>query len=74
MKLSGMSAEAFSSLDSMEGLELPHPKAAAPGGARGGVWSQLGLLAAIVIAAAAWGVHLLFPPVSAAILAIVLEE
>ncbi len=72
MKLSGMSAEAFSSLDSMEGLELPHPKAAAPGGARGGVWSQLGLLAAIVIAAAAWGVHLLFPPVSAAILAIVL--
>jgi uncharacterized integral membrane protein (TIGR00698 family) len=69
-KLSRMSAEAFASLDSMEGIELPRPRAHPP--SRAGVWSRLGLLAALCIAAAAWGVHLLFPPVSAAILAIVL--
>ena len=74
MKLSGMSAEAFASLDSMEGIELPRPKTSTPARSltRAGVWSRLGLVAALAIAAAAWGVHLLFPPVSAAILAIVL--
>ncbi len=70
MKLSRMSAEAFASLDSMEGIELPHPRTSAPSPTV--VWSRLGLLAAVLIAAAAWGVHLLFPPISAAILAIVL--
>jgi len=69
-KLSRMSAEAFASLDSMEGIELPRPRISTP--SRAGVWSRLGLLAALCIACAAWGVHLLFPPVSAAILAIVL--
>ena len=65
-----LSAEAYASLDSMEGIELPRPRTSAP--SRAGVWTRLGLLAALCIAAAAWGVHLLFPPVSAAILAIVL--
>jgi uncharacterized integral membrane protein (TIGR00698 family) len=65
-----LSAEAYASLDSMEGIELPRPRTTTP--SRAGVWSRLGLLAAVCIAAAAWGVHLLFPPVSAAILAIVL--
>jgi uncharacterized integral membrane protein (TIGR00698 family) len=65
-----MSAEAYASLDSMEGIELPRPRAYPP--TRTGIWSRLGLLAALCIAAAAWGVHLLLPPVSAAILAIVL--
>jgi uncharacterized integral membrane protein (TIGR00698 family) len=69
-KLSRMSAEAFASLDSMEGIELPRPRSQTP--SRTGIWSRLGLLAALCIAAAAWAVHLLFPPVSAAILAIVL--
>ena len=69
MKLSRMSAEAFASLDSMEGIELPRPRTVPP--SRAGVWSRLGLLLALCIGAAAWGVHLLFPPVSAAILAIV---
>ena len=64
-----MSAEAFASLDSMEGIELPRPRSQTP--SRAGIWSRLGLLAALCIAAAAWAVHLLFPPVSAAILAIV---
>jgi uncharacterized integral membrane protein (TIGR00698 family) len=70
MKLSRMSAEAFASLDSMEGIELPRPRSHVTSPA--GIWSRLGLLAGLCIAAAAWGVHLLFPPVSAAILAIVL--
>lgn len=65
-----LSPEAFASLDSMEGIELPRPRSIAP--PRSGIWSRLGLLAALSIAAAAWGVHLLFPPVGAAILAIVL--
>jgi len=65
-----LSAEAYASLDSMEGIELPRPRTHAP--SRAGIWSRLGLLAALCIAVAAWGVHLLFPPVSAAILAIVL--
>ncbi len=65
-----LSPEAFASLDSMEGLELPRPRTSVPPPA--GVWSRLGLLAALGIAAAAWGVHLVVPPVSAAILAIVL--
>jgi uncharacterized integral membrane protein (TIGR00698 family) len=65
-----LSAEAFASLDSMEGIELPRPRSQTP--SRAGIWSRLGLLAALCIAAAAWAVHLLFPPVSAAILAIVL--
>jgi uncharacterized integral membrane protein (TIGR00698 family) len=65
-----LSAEAFASLDSMEGIELARPRTSAP--ARASVWSRLGLLTALCIAAAAWAVHLLFPPVSAAILAIVL--
>ena len=65
-----LSPEAFASLDSMEGLELPRPRTSVP--APAGVASRFGLLAAVGIAAAAWGVHLLVPPVSAAILAIVL--
>jgi len=65
-----LSAEAYASLDSMEGIELPRPRSRPPSPA--GIWSRLGLLSALCIAAAAWGVHLLFPPVSAAILAIVL--
>jgi uncharacterized integral membrane protein (TIGR00698 family) len=65
-----LSAEAYASLDSMEGIELPRPRTTTP--SRADVWSRLGLLAAVCIAAAAWGVHLLFPPVGAAILAIVL--
>jgi uncharacterized integral membrane protein (TIGR00698 family) len=67
-----MSAEAFASLDSMEGIELPRPQPQAPPRDVATVWSRLGLLAALCVAAAAWGVHLLFPPVSAAILAIVM--
>src|ERR1700737_3316782 len=63
-KLSRMSAEAFASLDSMEGIELPRPRAHPP--SRTGIWSRLGLVAALCVAAAAWGVHLLFPPFSAA--------
>ncbi len=65
-----MSAEAFASLDSMEGIELPRPRTPAP--TKAGIWSRLGLVAALCVAAIAWGIHLLFPPVSAAILAIVL--
>jgi uncharacterized integral membrane protein (TIGR00698 family) len=65
-----MSADAFASLDSMEGIELPRPPPSAP--SRAVIWSRLGLLAALATALVAWGVHLLFPPVSAAILAIVL--
>jgi uncharacterized integral membrane protein (TIGR00698 family) len=66
-----MSDEVFASLDSMEGIELPQ---AAPGRKRERVdtWSWAGLLAAAGVAAVAWAVHLLYAPLSAAILAIVL--
>lgn len=66
-----MSPEVFASLDSMEGIELPRPRTTerSPFSA----WAQnAGVLAAAVIAAAAWGIHLLWPVASAAILAIVL--
>jgi hypothetical protein len=65
-----LSAEAYASLDSMEGIELARPRIGTP--ARATLWTRLGLIAALCIAAASWAVHLLFPPVSAAILAIVL--
>jgi len=66
-----LSPEVFASLDSMEGLELPRAAIAAPPKAARG-WSFAGLLAASCVALAAWGLHHLWPPASAAILAIVL--
>jgi len=67
-----MSAEVYASLDSMEGIELPRPPSAPAKPAAAKKWLNNGLLAAVCVGAVAFGVHLLYPPLSAAILAILL--
>jgi len=71
-----MSAEVYASLDSMEGIELPRPVVARETPPKTPpktpAWRSHGLLAAIGVAAVAWGLHLLLPALSSAILAIVL--
>ena len=69
---SRMSAEVYASLDSMEGIELPRPPSAPAKPAAAKKWLNNGLLAAVCVGAVAFGVHLLYPPLSAAILAILL--
>ena len=73
---SRMSAEVYASLDSMEGIELPRPVVARETPPKTPpktpAWRSHGLLAAIGVAAVAWGLHLLLPALSSAILAIVL--
>ena len=66
-----MSPEVFASLDSMEGIELQRPRSVVPS-IRRSLWHRAGLAVAVVVAASAWGLHLLLPLASAAILAIVL--
>ncbi|HYL78021.1 MAG TPA: putative sulfate exporter family transporter [Bryobacteraceae bacterium] len=67
-----MSAEVYASLDSMEGIELPQPIASRPPVRKTPPWRSKGLLAAVGVAAAAFGIHYLVPALSSAILAIVL--
>jgi len=69
---SRMSAEVYASLDSMEGIELPQPTKPRPYIRATPLWRSHGLLAAITVAAIAFGLHFLVPALSSAILAIVL--
>ena len=67
-----MSAEVYASLDSMEGIELPRPASRPPKPPAVRKWLSNGLLAAVCVAAVAFAVHLLYPTLSAAIVAILL--
>jgi len=67
-----MSAEVYASLDSMEGIELPHPVSGPPKPSATKKWLNNGLLAAVCVGGVAFGVHLLYTPLSSAILAILL--
>jgi len=63
-----LSAEALASLDAMEGLDAPSVATTRRPASQGGI--LYGYMAAALVAAFAYGLHLFYQPVSAAILAI----